>query len=204
MKSLFYLTIASFTALLSSSCTTANKTPAKSSYYIDVHELGAGKVTAAAVAAAHQKDLAVQHKHDVRFIEYWVDEEHGNVYCLSEAKNPSSIAATHREAHGLMPSKILPVSSGEAATHQPGTTLFLDVHELGAGNVTADAVAAAHQKDLAVQAKHGVRFLNYWVDEANGKVVCLSEAPSADAVRETHQEAHGLLPASIVKVERGE
>lgn len=204
MKSLFYLTIASFTALLSSSCTTASKTPAKSSYYIDVHEFGAGKVTAAAVAAAHQKDLAVQHKHDVRFIEYWVDEEHGNVYCLSEAKNPSSIAATHREAHGLLPSKILPVSSGEAATHQPGTTLFLDVHELGAGNVTAEAVAAAHRKDLAVQAKHGVRFLNYWVDEANGKVVCLSEAPNADAVRETHQEAHGLLPASIVKVERGE
>ena len=52
MKSLFYLTIASFTALLSSSCTTASKTPAKSSYYIDVHEFGAGKVTAAAVAAA--------------------------------------------------------------------------------------------------------------------------------------------------------
>lgn len=204
MKSLFSFSIASVVALLSSSCTSANHSTAKSSYYIDVHEFGAGKVTAEAVAAAHQKDLAVEQKHDVRFLEYWVDEEHGTVYCLSEAKNAPSIAATHREAHGLMPSKILPVSSGDAAAHRPGTTLFLDVHELGAGNVTAEAVAAAHQKDLAVQAKHGVRFLNYWVDEVNGKVVCLSEAPNADAVRDTHQEAHGLLPASIVKVARGE
>ena len=204
MKS-FSLLLATFcAALLSTSCSSASKPTAKSAYYIDVHELGPGKVTAADVAAAHQKDLAVQHKHDVRFIEYWVDEEHGNVYCLSEAKDAPSVAATHREAHGLLPSKILPVSSGEAAAHQPGTTLFLDVHELGAGNVTAEAVAAAHQKDLAVQGKHGVRFLNYWVDEVNGKVVCLSEAPNADAVRETHQEAHGLLPASIVKVARGE
>ena len=204
MKSISLLIAGIGAALLSTACSSASKPAAKSAFYIDVHELGAGKVTAADVAAAHQKDLAVQHKHDVRFIEYWVDEEHGTVYCLSEAKNPSSIAATHREAHGLLPSKILPVSSGEAAAHQPGTTLFLDVHELGAGNVTAEAVAAAHQKDLAVQAKHGVRFLNYWVDEANGKVVCLSEAPNAEAVRATHQEAHGLLPASIAKVERGE
>lgn len=204
MKSLFSVTIASCTALLVSSCTSANKPTAKSSYYIDVHELGAGKVTAAAVAAAHQKDLAVEHKHDVRFIEYWVDEEHGNVYCLSEAKDAPSIVATHKEAHGLLPTRILPVSSGEAAPPTSGSALYLDLHELGAGNVTAAAVAAAHQKDLAVQSQHGVRFLNYWVDEVNGRVLCLSEAPNADAVRETHAQAHGLLPASVVKVTKGE
>jgi len=34
----------------------------------------------------------------------------------------------------------------------------------------------------------------------NGKVLCLSEAPSAEAIRETHREAHGLLPDLIVKV----
>ena len=84
-----------------------------------------------------------------------------------------------------------------------GKTYFLDVHELGAGNVTAEAVAAAHEKDLKVQSQHGVRFVEYWVDEAQGKVFCLSEAPSPDAVRETHRHAHGLLPASVVKVTRG-
>jgi hypothetical protein len=199
IKSLLSL---SFTAMLlayAAGCAGTAKSPEKS-YFIDVHEFGPGKVTAADVAKAHEKDLATQAKHDVRFIDYWVDEEHGSVYCLSEAKDAPSVVATHREAHGLLPTRILPVTSGQAAAATQGATLFLDVHELGAGNVTAAAVAAAHEKDLAVEGEFGVRFLNYWVDEVNGKVVCLSEAPNAEAVRETHRKAHGLLPASIVKV----
>lgn len=203
MKTPFFLTLLSATALAVAGCSGPGHSLANS-YYIDVHELGPGNVTAADVERAHRADLAAQHKHDVRFIEYWVDEAHGTVYCLSEAKDAPSIVATHREAHGLLPARILPVSSGEAAKALGRAPLFLDIHDLGAGNVTAAAVAAAHQRDLAVQAQHGVRFLNYWVDEVNGKVLCLSEADSADAVRETHREAHGLLPASIAKVVKGE
>lgn len=174
------------------------------SYFIDVHEMGPGKVTAAAVAEAHRADQAVEHKHGVRFIEYWVDEENGRIYCLSEAKGAANITAAHREAHGLLPARILCVSGGEAAALTGRGPLFLDIHELGAGNVTARAVAEAHAKDLQIQARFGVRFINYWVDETNGKVLCLSEAPSADAVVETHRHAHGLLPQSVVKVTRGE
>lgn len=203
MKTFFSLAALLGGLLIAAGCA---HTPVQSAkgYFIDVHEFGPGKVTAADVARAHAADLKAQHKHDVRFVEYWVDEEHGAVYCLSEAKDAPSIVAAHREAHGLLPARILPVSSGEAAALSGSKPLFLDLHELGAGNVTAKAVAAAHEKDLAVQSQHGVRFLNYWVDEVNGKVLCLSEAPDSDAVRETHRHAHGLLPASIVKVTRGE
>jgi len=173
------------------------------SYFIDVHELGAGKVTAAGVADAHRADLAVQAKHGVRFIDYWVDEAQGRVFCLSEAKSAPAIVAAHREAHGLLPAKILPVTDGAPAAPGKGGQLFLDVHDFGAGNVTAKAVAEAHKQDLAVQADFGVRFLNYWVDEVNGKVLCLSEAPNADAIREAHRRAHGLLPESIEAVTAG-
>src|SRR5436305_2107866 len=62
----------------------------------------------------------------------------------------------------------------------PARKLFLDVHELGSGKVTAQAVAEAHKKDLATQAKYGVDFKAYWLDEKEGKIYCLSEAPSAD------------------------
>ena len=48
-----------------------------------------------------------------------------------------------------------------------------------------------------------VNFINYWVDEKNGNVFCLSESPSAEAVKETHAEAHGLLPNEIVEVTLG-
>jgi hypothetical protein len=172
--------------------------------YIDVHHLGAGKVTAAAVAAAHQKDLAVEKKFNVQFIKYWVDVDKGDVYCLSSATNPQSIRATHAEAHGLLPDGIYKVSEGQEAMVKGNNNLYLDIHELGPGNVTAAAVAAAHQKDLAVEHKYGVNFINYWVDEKNGTVLCLSQAPDSTAVINTHREAHGLIPVSVVKVEQGQ
>jgi Protein of unknown function (DUF4242) len=204
MKKLFSLALIFLTATILLVCKAAPVAGASGqSYFIDVHEFGPSKVSAAGVAEAHLKDLAVQDKHGVRFLEYWVDEGRGRVYCLSTADSAPSIAATHREAHGLMPSAILSVASGVAVPGGPGTQLFLDVHEFGAGNVTAQAVAEAHRKDLAVEGEFGVHFLNYWVDELNGKVLCLSEGPNAEAVRETHRKAHGLLPDSIELVKVG-
>jgi hypothetical protein len=80
--------------------------------------------------------------------------------------------------------------------------LFMDIHHKVEG-LTADAVAAAHQQDLAVQARYGVRFIRYWYDERTGKVFCLSEAPSPEAVAEVHRHAHGLLADEVVQVDEG-
>jgi len=172
--------------------------------FVDVHELTPGGVTAEAVAEVHAKDLAVQASHDVEFERYWVDEQAGLVYCLSSAPNAEAVIETHREAHGLLPARVHPVTEGEAAGLAGHGRLFLDVHLLGPGAVTAEAVAAAHEKDLATQGAHDVNFLQYWVDESEGVVFCLSEAPAPDAVRETHREAHGLLPDRILEVTQGE
>src|SRR3954465_6903295 len=84
--------------------------------------------------------------------------------------------------------------TGAALEATPTTSrLFLDEHELGPGKVNAAAVADAHRKDLAIQAKHGVRYKAYWVDEKQGKIYCLVEAPSAEAAAAVHREAHGLM-----------
>ena len=98
-----------------------------------------------------------------------------------------------------------------AACNEPGdkpptgaAQLYMDVHELGAGKVTADAVAKAHVADLGAQGRHGVQFLHYWVDEQRGTVYCLSRAANADAIVATHREAHGLLPTTVGKVSDGE
>jgi uncharacterized protein DUF4242 len=178
--------------------------PASKNLYIDVHHLGAGKVTAKDVAAAHQKDLAVEHKYGVSFLKYWVDEAKGDVYCLSSATDPEAIRKTHGEAHGLMPDQILEVTSGKNAALKGKNNLYLDRHELGAGNVNAKAVAEAHKKDLAVQKKYGVNLINYWVDEKNGTVMCLAQAPDSAALIKTHKEAHGLIPVSVMLVKQGQ
>ena len=78
----------------------------------------------------------------------------------------------------------------------------MDIHHKVEG-LTQEAVTAAHQKDLAVQQRYGVRFLRYWFDETTGKIFCLSEGPSAEAVGAVHQHSHGLLADEIVQVAEG-
>jgi hypothetical protein len=180
---------------IASSSRIASKSPEH--LYIDVHHLGPGKVTADAVARAHAKDLAVEGKYGVHFLQYWVDEAGGNVYCLSSTSDSNAIRQTHAEAHGLLPDEIYAVTDGTPAPENGGKNFYLDVHEFSTP-VSPSDVAAAHQKDLAVEGKRGVNFINDWV-EVN-IVMCLSQAPDSNAVIETHREAHGLLPSKVIKV----
>jgi len=80
--------------------------------------------------------------------------------------------------------------------------LYMDIHSFGDG-VTADDVAKAHLADLQAQDKHQVRYLRYWVDEHQGKVFCLVQAPSAAAAKTVHYEAHGLVADEIYQVQEG-
>lgn len=172
--------------------------------YLDVHNLEPGKVTFEAVAGAHQKDLATQGKYGVNFIKYWVDETAGKVYCLAESPDSASLYNSHKEAHGLVPDRVQRVTDGPEAAIRSKGSLFLDIHRLGSGNVTATDVANAHVKDLAVQNKYAVNFINYWVDEKLGIVMCLAEAPDSESMIKAHKEAHGLIPDEVHKVKQGE
>jgi len=203
MKLYFILFLSAF-FLASNSYAQNESSSNKNHLYIDVHHLQAGKVKYADVAEAHAKDLAVESKHGVHFIKYWVDESKGVVYCLSSAPDSLAITNTHREAHGLVPQLVYKVEDGTEAASDNGKTFFIDIHELGAGKVTAADVENAHQKDLAVEKKHGVKFINYWVDEKTGTVFCLSQASDASKVVQTHKEAHGLVPVSITPVKQGQ
>jgi hypothetical protein len=80
--------------------------------------------------------------------------------------------------------------------------LFMDYHQKVEG-LTAEAVAGAHQRDLEVQSRHGVKYLKYWFDEGSGKVFCLVEAPDREAAEAVHREAHGLVADEIVEVREG-
>lgn len=81
--------------------------------------------------------------------------------------------------------------------------LFMDVHESLPDGATATDVAAAHKADLETQTQYGVNYQRYWVDEANGKVFCLVEAPSAEDAVTVHREAHGLVADQIYEVVEG-
>ncbi len=80
--------------------------------------------------------------------------------------------------------------------------LYLDTH-YHVPDLTAEAIAEAHLQDLAAQDRHGVRFLRYWFDETTGKVYCLAEAPTPEAMIACHREAHGVLADETVEVREG-
>lgn len=80
--------------------------------------------------------------------------------------------------------------------------LYLDVHRYVPGAKTKD-VAEAHMKDLQTQDRYGVKYLRYRVDEGEGKIWCLVEAPSKEAAERVHREAHGLIADEIHEVTEG-
>ena len=198
-----FATLVFLTACGTSNAPRPTSAPAPSRLFLDVHHAGPGKITAAAVAQAHAKDLAAQTAHGVSYERYWVDEGSGTIYCLVAAPSAAEAAAVHREAHGLVADEMHEVTPGILPAAASGSLpLFMDTHQVQPGT-TAAQVAEAHRKDLAAQGKHGVRFLEYWVDETTGRVHCLAEAPDADALVATHRDAHGLLPAQVAPVAVG-
>src|SRR5207253_4891272 len=88
-------------------------------------------------------------------------------WTLSQSSGKSPFLATS------VPPRLQHLASGGGG----GMPLFMDVHQKLPEGATADDVAKAHAADVATQDKYGVNYKSYWVDEANGKVFCLVEAP---------------------------
>ena len=65
---------------------------------------------------------------------------------------------------------------------------FMDVHKSMQG-VTSEGLREAHDADLAIQDDEQVNFKHAWADPVSGMVFCLSEGPSAEAVRRIHERA---------------
>ena len=79
--------------------------------FLDMHTLD-GPVALEDVAAAHAADLQTQPEFDVRYLRYWVDEQHGKVFCLVDAPNADAATTVHAKAHGLVAEEIFPVQEG--------------------------------------------------------------------------------------------
>src|SRR5213596_1115651 len=98
--------------------------------YMDIHNLDEG-TTAEDVAKAHAKDMETQQKYGVEYTKYWVNEKAGKVFCLAHAPSAEAAVEVHREAHGLMPDKIIEVQPelaegflGRIETNAAGAAVF--------------------------------------------------------------------------------
>jgi AraC-like DNA-binding protein len=105
--------------------------------YMDVHIVPG--VKARNVAEAHRQDLLHQEEYGCKCMTYWIDEGRESVFCLIEAPDKDAVKEMHGKAHGLIPHKIIEVSSSviqsflgriydpeEAETSADGLKVFND------------------------------------------------------------------------------
>jgi len=98
--------------------------------YIDIHNLPEG-TTAEDVAKAHAKDMETQRKYGVEYTKYWVNESGRKVFCLAHVPSAEAAEQVHREAHGLLPDKIIEIQPelaegflGGVETNPAGAAIF--------------------------------------------------------------------------------
>jgi class 3 adenylate cyclase len=77
--------------------------------------------------------------------------------------------------------------------------LYMDRHYVE--GATRNALADAHERDLALQDKYHVKFLTYWFDEIRCTAFCLIDAPDRETIERAHKEAHGSVPNEVLEVD---
>lgn len=66
---------------------------------------------------------------------------------------------------------------------------------------TPEEVARLHECDLKAGERHGAHIITYWYHAGAATGFCLVEAPSREAVDQTHRDAHGNVPNRIIEVD---
>lgn len=145
--------------------------------FLDLHKAGdyETKPTVEEIKKNHIADLSVQKKYGVRFIQYWINEDQGMVFCLMEGPDKESCAAVHREAHGNMPCNVIELKGGDYkiymgeegkanqfdivensdGTFDSGTRIFIAVELLPLENISAsykiirDAFTTFHGREIS-------------------------------------------------------
>jgi AraC-like DNA-binding protein len=173
--------------------------------FMDVHIVPG--VKAKDVAEAHRLDLLHQQEHGCNCMTYWIDEARENIFCLIDAPDKHAVEEMHSKAHGLIPNKIIEVSSNlvesflgriydppEAQVSNEGLKVFADSsfrillvtkttdpvllkHQFG--DEKADELLSGHTSVIRKNIlQHGGREVEH---EGSGFVVSFSSASNAVA-----------------------
>lgn len=76
--------------------------------FMDRHDLAG--TSAADVADAHRRDLAIQDDYGVKFLTYWFDQRRGTAFCLVDAPDAATAQCVHQKAHGFIAGEVVEVA----------------------------------------------------------------------------------------------
>jgi AraC-like DNA-binding protein len=77
---------------------------------MDFHKIE--NVTVDDVLKAHMADLSIQEKYGVKYHQFWVNQEAGTVFCLTEGPDAKTCELVHQMAHGNVACAITQVETG--------------------------------------------------------------------------------------------
>ncbi len=165
--------------------------------HMDRHD-GLDDATPFDVAEAHVRDVEVQRKYGVDYITYWFDHKGGAGFCLAEGPSIEAVEAVHREAHGLVGTKVIEVD-------RAAVEAFLGQIQRP---VTGEAfVATAFRAILFTDIVGSTELTQRLGDASAMKVIRAHDAIVGDAVRHAGGQrvkhtGDGML-ASFTSVSRG-
>ena len=140
--------------------------------FMDLHKIP--NVTIEDAKKAHVADEYIQRQYGVKYLQFWINEEAGNLFCLVEGPNKSTVEDVHRIAHGHVACAIVEIDPSyyslvmgnnmrieQGLVHQessglvdPGTRFILTVSFYGKAPGEA---ARAHEAIVNRLAKHDGR-----------------------------------------------
>ncbi len=82
--------------------------------YMDRHEVPG--IDPIEVAQGHVRDVEVQDRYGVEYLTYWHDPKAGTAFCLARGPSKDAVETVHREAHGMVASKIIEVEDSMVAS----------------------------------------------------------------------------------------
>jgi AraC-like DNA-binding protein len=78
--------------------------------FMDFHKID--NITVDDVVNAHLADIAVQEKYGVKYHQFWVNQEAGTVFCLTEGPDAKTCELVHQLAHGNIACAMTEVETG--------------------------------------------------------------------------------------------
>lgn len=78
--------------------------------YMDFHKIAG--LTIEEVRKAHLADLAIQEKYGVKYHQFWLNQQAGTIFCLTEGPDMKTCEMVHRLAHGNVACAMTEVEPG--------------------------------------------------------------------------------------------
>jgi AraC-like DNA-binding protein len=78
--------------------------------FMDFHQFES--VSVDAVKQSHMADAQIQDKYGVKYLQYWVNENAGTVFCLTEGPDKATCEMVHKMAHGNVACALTEVEPG--------------------------------------------------------------------------------------------